>query len=387
MAIKEIIDGILPEVIALRHELHANPEIALKEKDTRERIRVFLGDNFRYMPPLMRTDLIAELPGREDGECIALRADMDALPMEEQTGLPWASCNSGRMHACGHDGHMAILAGTARLMAESGVLPRRTVRFVFQPGEEVVGAGRELAALGAYTGARSAYALHGWPGLPLGTIGLKEGPAFGASHNFKAVFQGQGAHGAYPEKGMNPLPAAARALSKLQELHQEVFKTHGEVVSPCALNGGSAANVIPDEAFLLGTVRYIQPERGELLEKFIRKIFSESVAGTSISLELKYDATYDIPVVNEASRCEIIRQAAMGSKNDSTVLRIIEEETVERASEDFAFALARVPGCLYKLGLGEVAPALHSAGFDFPDDAIASGILMMTRLAMGEGEG
>jgi amidohydrolase len=277
------------------------------------------------------------------------------------------------MHACGHDGHMAILAAAARLLADNGIVPRRTVRFVFQPGEEVVGAGRQLAALGAYDGTLSAYALHGWPGLPLGSVGVKNGEFFGASHNFRAVFRGKGVHGAYPEKGENPLPAAARALLKLQELHEGVFGEFGEVVSPCALNGGSAANVIPGEAEILGTVRYLDPARGQYLEKSIREILSGS--------DLKYDTVYDTPVVNNPGRTDVVRRAA-----GTAGLEIIEEETVERGSEDFAFALRQVPGCLYKLGLGEQMPALHSPDFDFPDEALAPGILMMTRLAIGEEE-
>lgn len=377
MLFEEMLERILPAATNLRRELHSNPEIALEERETRKRLKAFLGAGFQYRTPLLETDLIAELPGRVAGPCIALRADMDALPMNEQSGRDWASSNPGRMHACGHDGHMAILASTARLLSENGIVPERTVRFVFQPGEEVVGAGRELAALGAYDGALSAYALHGWPGLPLSSIGVKDGDFFGASHTFRALFRGQGVHGAYPERGNNPLPAAARAVLKLQNLHEQVFRDFGEVVSPCALNGGSAANVIPDEASILGTVRYLDPERGRILEETIREILSES--------ELVYETIYDLPVINDGSRCDVVRRVAAKAR-DSGGLELIEEEIVERGSEDFAFALERVPGCLFKLGLGEDMPSLHSPGFDFPDEALAAGILMMTRLAMGEEE-
>lgn len=376
------IAGFLPEAIALRHDLHDHPEIALNERETRKRLRSFLGDEFRYLEPLLETDLIAEWPGRDESECIALRADMDALPTDDER------FQYGAMHACGHDGHMAILAAAARLLADNRIVPQRTIRFVFQPGEEVVGAGRELAALGAYRGARSVYALHGWPGLPLGSVALKEGAYFGASHHFRALFRGRGGHGAYPEKGLNPLPPAARALLMLQKLHDEVFESHGEVVGACALNGGSASNVIPDEARLLGTVRYLEPERGESLETSIRDIFANSVKDTSIELELDYEKTYDLPVINNPSRCDIVRRAAKGGGQGSDMSRIavIEEDSVERGSEDFAFALAKVPGCLFKLGLGEGMPPLHSTGFDFPDEALAPGILMMICLALGEGE-
>lgn len=381
-SMETLIADILPAALALRHELHANPETALKEKETRKRLRSFLGDAFSYLEPLMGTDLIAEWPGRETGECIALRADMDALPTDEDPGA---------MHACGHDGHMAILAAAARVLADNGIVPKRTVRFVFQPGEEVEGAGRELAALGAYRGAGSAYALHGWPGLPIGSIALKDGPYLGASHHYRALFRGRGGHGAYPEKGLNPLPAASRALLMLQKLHEEVFESRGEVVNTCALNGGSAANVIPDEAILLGTVRYLEPERGEILEKSIRDIFADSVKDTSIELELDYDKTYDLPVINNPSRCDVVRRTAAGTGyggqgGDSRRITVIEEDIVERGSEDFAFALEKVPGCLFKLGIGEEALPLHSRGFDFPDEALETGIRMMVRLALGEGE-
>jgi amidohydrolase len=383
-----LVDGVLPGVITLRHEIHAHPETALAEFETRENLKSFLGGGFVYREALLGTDLIFEIPARGPGPgsagfgCITLRADMDALPLTEETRLPWASVVPGRMHACGHDGHMAVLAGTARVLETLRDQLPRTVRFVFQPGEEVVGAGRELADLGAYDGAGSAYALHGWPGLPLGAVALKEGAYFGASHNFHAVIRGLGGHGAYPELAVNPLPAAAGALLDLEALHNEVFSSRGEVVSGCSINGGSAANVIPDVVIVRGTVRYLDPKRGEELEESVRSIFRRRTGADGIRVDMEYNKTYDVPVNNDPDCCRRVRRAAAAGNPEITV---VEETVVERGSEDFAFALRKVPGCLFKLGLGDSVSALHSSTFDFPDNALRTGILMMVRLALGAG--
>lgn len=374
------VESILSRAAELRHAIHINPEIALEEHETRSRIRAFLGDNFRYRDPLLGTDLIAEIPGQDDEGCIAIRADMDALLIQESTGLPWSSGISGKMHACGHDGHMAIAAATARMLSDRNLVPPVTVRFIFQPGEEVVAAGRDLAAKGAYTGARAAYALHGWPGVPLGSIALKEGPYFGASHHFHAVFRGRGTHGAYPERGINPLPAASRAVLDLQELHETISRERGEVVSACSLNSGSAANVIPGESHLLGTVRFLEAGRGDILENTVRHILQTSVEGTGLTLDLDYDRAYEVPLVNSPAACDAIRRAA--EESGGSRIPVIEENTVERGSEDFAFALKKVSGALFKLGLGNDVAPLHSDMFDFPDRALETGIRMMGRLAV-----
>lgn len=390
------VEIVLSRAVDFRHALHSAPETALEEYGTRSLLREYLGDGFRYKEPLLGTDLIAELPGRDDGACIALRADMDALSLTEETGRDWASRNPGKMHACGHDGHMAILASTALMLKEYNLIPPFTVRFVFQPGEEVVGAGRELTARGAYSGAKAAFALHGWPDVPLGAIALKEGIFFGASHNFSALFRGRGGHGAYPERSLNPLPAAAEALLGLKAFGDSLDYSLGEVVSVCSLQGGFAANVIPQEARLLGTVRYRDVSRSGTLEKEVRRILTKAAEEGALSVELDYDRAYEVPVVNHPDGCAAIRRAASGPSFSgkesrsvfsdllSRAIPVIEETDIERGSEDFAYALDTVPGALFKLGLGRVA-SLHSPRFDFPDEALGYGIAMMGRLAMNGG--
>ncbi len=409
------VEAVLGRAAEFRHALHAAPETALEEQETRNLLLEYLGEGFRYKEPLLGTDLIVEWPGRDDSVCIALRADMDALALEEETGRSWSSRNPGKMHACGHDGHMAILASAALMLKENKCLPPVTVRFVFQPGEEVVGAGRTLAARGAYSGARAAFALHGWPDVPLGSIAFREGIFFGASHHFSALFRGKGGHGAHPERSKNPLPVAAEALLKLNALGDSLDYRMGEVVSVCSLQGGRASNVIPEAARLMGTVRYREACRGEALEKEVRRIITEAAEKGGISADLDYDRAYEVPVVNHPSGCAALKRAAAGSHiaapltcgssetgspaaySSHSDLResvgcslsfrpipVIETTEIERGSEDFAYALELVPGALFKLGLGDVAP-LHSPHFDFPDEALGFGIAMMGRLAMNGG--
>ena len=246
---EQAVQSIIPDTVDLRHSLHMRPEIALNEHNTRKRLQAFFGDRFPERPPLLETDLIFEIPGVNRKRIIAFRADMDALPITETSGVSWCSVNSGFAHSCGHDGHMAILAATARIIADSGQAPPCSLRFIFQPGEEVVAAGRDLADAGAYTDVHAAYALHGWPLLPLGSVSVTDGVAFAASHHFTATFIGKGGHGAYPEKCINPLTARRRILHGAQQFpFEQVSKEHGEVVSCGCITGGSGTNVIPDRA-------------------------------------------------------------------------------------------------------------------------------------------
>ena len=256
------IAAILPDMVALRHALHRVPEPALQEEQTRAVILAALPRRgLRIQAPLLGTDLIADL-GAAGKHRIALRADIDALPISEETGLPYRSVHAGFMHACGHDGHTAMLVGAALILYHHywAELPRR-VRFIWQPGEEVRAAGRELVRLGACDGVDEVYAMHAWSGLPAGAISSGAGAIFAAASFFTIRVVGVGCHGAQPERGKNPIPIAARLVSRLAEEHRRLHAREGAVISVCTFSAGAAGNVIPDDG---GVARHrALPARGD----------------------------------------------------------------------------------------------------------------------------
>ncbi len=363
------IDAWLPEITELRHALHREPELALQETQTRAKLHAALvGERLDFRAPLLGTDLIAETGA--GSRCIALRADIDAIPVLEQTGLPYASINTGIMHACGHDGHMAMLVGAAKVLARlADALPQR-VRFIFQPGEEVRAAGRDLVARGACDGVDEVYAVHGWAGLPLGAVGSRVGPLLAAASFFDITLIGQGCHGAQPERGNNPIPIAAALVRRLLDEHRRLNQRDGSVISVTAFNAGSNGNVIPDRARLQGTCRYLRPEMADEMESVIRTA-SESVAA---AVELTYTRSYELPVMNTEAGVAKIRRAAGD--------QYIELPAPSMGAEDFAYYLPGREGAMFLLGQGEDACSLHTSTFDFNDATLAAGIRMYCLLAL-----
>jgi len=377
-SVREKVAPLLEEAVRLRHELHRIPELAMEEHRTREAVLSALaGLPLRIREPLLGTDIVAELDAGCD-ETVCLRADMDALPLVEATGVPYASESRGRMHACGHDGHMAILVGCAKLLCQFREQLPRNVRFVFQPGEEVRCAGRDLVAQGCCDGTSSAFALHGWGGLPVGHVATKPGILMAAGGFFSIRLRGRGCHGAMPEAGNNPIPVAGAAAMALAELHREVNRECGAVISVCSVHGGQGSNVIPEEVMMLGTVRYLERPQIDALELRIAATVESAAAGTGVSVAFDLERTYDQPVVN--GQVSFDRLAALaGEALPRGAFSVMERPSM--GNEDFAYYLEGREGLMFRLGLGEDQAPLHSPGFDFNDEAIGSGILMMCLLA------
>ena len=377
--IKTTIKNILPVTQAIRHQLHSEPEIGLDTFTTRERIMTSLcHTKLVFQPPLMQTDLIGELKGNNP-QTICLRADMDALPVSEQTNVAYHSKRPGSMHACGHDGHSAILIGTAlTLDALAENLPLN-VRFIFQPGEEMVCGGKTLVQLGACQGAAAAFALHGWPGLPVGQIYAREGPLFAAGGYFKIQVTGKGCHGAQPELGHNPIPVAATVIHKLEQLQQQIYDVDGSILSVCLVQSGHSANIIPDNSLIQGTTRYLSEAAGLKIEQGIRKLVTETNDDNDVKVSLEYENRYSLPVLNTQVGFNLIQKLAKGYF-PPTAWREMEQPSM--VNEDFAFYLEGREGAMFLLGLGEDSPPLHSPQFDFNDQALENGILMMTLLAL-----
>ncbi len=373
------IKDILSLVRSIRRSIHSEPEIALKEHKTRKKIADALSDtSLTVWEPLLGTDLVGELKGNGN-ETVLLRADMDALPIREETGVPYCSTVPGMMHACGHDGHIAILIGTVLVLDALKEYLNASVRFVFQPAEELTCAGADLVRLGVCDGVEAVFALHCWPGLAMGSVSTRAGPAFAAADHFRIEFTGKGCHGAMPETGNNPITPAARLASELDEMHRRENAADGSVISVCTLHAGDSSNVIPDKSVLRGTMRYLSKERGDELEGRITLLAKRIAAGSGIEVDVVHERKYALPVINSHRGYALVRDLATEHLGTE---RFVELEKPSMGAEDFAFYLDGRDGAMFRLGVGEERPRLHTCKFDFNDDALETGILMLSLIAL-----
>jgi amidohydrolase len=372
--VPELVDRILPEITGLRHRLHQAPELALQEHQTAALVReTLVAMGLPPRPPLLGTDVVAVLEGAHPGPNVTVRADMDALPLQEKTGVPYRSRHDGCMHACGHDGHTAMLLGSARVLRELKQELRGSVRFVFQPGEEVVAAGRDLVAKGVLLDPTPAavFALHAWPGLPAGAICSRPGPMMAAAEFFTIVIHGKGAHGSKPDQSVDPILTAARVIEALQSVvARHVSPLESAVVSICRIAAGTNGNVIPDDAVLEGTSRSLTLEVGQQLPRLMDRLIKGACDGMGATYEFRRSDSY-IATVNHPG------MVALGRRVAETMLgkaQWLDLEQPSMGGEDFAYYIRDYPGALFFLGMGEACAPLHSPQFDFNDDTLRNGI-------------
>jgi len=380
------IEDILPEVIAFRRDLHANPELSGAEFETALKVREKLTGlaGIKVSPPLMETDVVAVLNPDRDGPCIALRAEMDALPIDEKTSVPYKSKVPGVMHACGHDGHTAILLGTAMALSQTADELPGKVKFIFQPDEEDTGGAKVLVEEGVLENPKvdAIAALHGWPEARLGTILTRTGSMMAASSPFEITVCGRGTHGAYPNRGIDPIVAAAHIITALQSIvARTVDPLEPAVVTVGQISAGAACNVIPSECTMKGTLRYIQDEAGEHLRRQVTQIVENTARALGAKAEVRIEEGYP-PVVNDTGITELIAQVAhdlFGEYKDKTNLPF------SMGVEDFAYYAQQVPASIFRLGIRpdnmDTYPGLHSPQFDFNDEAIPVGIRMFCEIA------
>jgi amidohydrolase len=382
----------LPRLVSIRRDLHMHPEVGYEEVRTAGVVARELADaGVRHVTGMAGgTGILAHLPAPA-GECVALRADMDALPIHEQApGRAHASRTPGRMHACGHDGHVAVMIGAARVLARlasEGALPR-PVTLVFQPAEEGGAGGKRMVEDGALDGSRlgprvaSIHALHGWPELPLGTVATRVGPIMAASDRFEITVDGAGAHAAWPHRAHDPVVCAAAIVTALQSIvARNVDPLDAAVVSVTVLEAGNAFNVIPGRASIKGTQRSLSESTRALVERRIAEV------AEGIALAHGCRATVDIrrnyPVtVNDASAVAEFERVARETLGDGRVHTLA---APVMGGEDFAFYGPHARSCYWALGLapgGAPYPPLHAPDFDFNDDAIATGVEVMCALAV-----
>ena len=391
-AIDGSIDAIIEDLIEIRHDIHTHPELGYNETRTSKLIQTFLDEaSIEYVDDLAKgTGVLAHIPGNAD-QAIALRADIDALPIIEENEFAWKSVHEGCMHACGHDGHTTILLGTAKVLstlAAEHELPN-PVSFVFQPAEEGGGGGREMVRDGCLDGSvlgppiKMMFGLHGWTQLPLNHVATRPGPMLAADIGVKITIRGVGGHAAFPQVGRDPILCAANVITSVQQLtSRNTCPLDSLVVSLTQVHGGTTHNIIPDEVVVSGTMRYLLPETGEMAKRRFTEI-AESIAlahGCTALVELKdgYPVTKNDPhAVDEFFRI---------AKETIDPSRSMPFENPVMGGEDFSYYCKEVPSCFFALGLlpegQESMPSLHQATFDFNDDAISTGIKMFCALAL-----
>ena len=381
---KDAIAQILPEVTALRHELHRFPEIRFQEEWTSERIAYELGQSGIAVERGYGggTGLVADIKGKSD-RIIALRADMDGLEILEETGLAYASEIPRCMHACGHDGHIAMLCGAAKILAQHAADMDCTARLIFQPGEELGMGGRIMVEEGVLDGVETVFGMHGWPSIPLGKVGLKMGIAMAGADWFHITIKGQGCHGANPASGVDPIRVAAHiVVALLNIVDRELEQNEPAVVSVGSIHGGTTNNTIPEIVEIAGSARTLSAPAREKVCAAINRIVIETAEAFYATATVTSDENAYVPLYNDPVAAAFARQAIDDGLGAGKMLDI---ETPSLASEDFAFYLQQVPGALLWLGTQSSAGkmrSLHSPHFDFNDDALAIGISVWLSLVM-----
>ncbi len=365
------------EIIAWRRDFHMHPELKYEEERTSKIVEEHLRE-WGYSIKRVGTGIIADIG---DGKkTIALRADMDALPVQEENDVPYKSRVPGKMHACGHDAHTAMLLGAAKIIAEHKEELNGRVRLIFQPAEEGGNGALRMIKGGALEGVDAIFGFHVWRDLPSGLIGIREGPFLAGAGIFNGRIIGNGGHGASPHETVDPIPIMAEAILALQTIvSRNVPPIESGVVSVTSVHGGTAFNIIPEEVEFRGTIRFFKPEIGELIQRRMREILEGVTKAHGAKYELEVEELTP-PTVNSPEMADFARKVAR-----KYGLRYGEVPPTMGA-EDFSFYLQRVPGAFLALGIyneekGIVHPH-HHPKFDVDEDVLYLGTAMEVALAL-----
>ncbi|WHY89256.1 M20 family metallopeptidase [Neobacillus cucumis] len=381
--INEKVDQLFPRLMEMRRHLHMYPELSNQEFNTTKQINDWLTEfKIQQIPLSLQTGTAAEIIGKTLGPTVAIRADIDALPIFEEANVPFRSKIDGISHMCGHDVHTTIALGAGIILQEISDLLPGNVRILFQPAEESEGGAESMIQQGLLNEVKSIIGLHNVPELPVGKIGVKEGFLMASVDDFTITIQGKGGHAALPEKTIDPIVIGSAVVSQLQTIvSRTISAKESAVVTIGSFQAGSTNNVIPDKAILKGTVRTSNEE----VRKKIYDVFTKTVTNTVAALggEVEIDYQFLLPAVyNDASIAEIVRSAAVsvvGSKNT-----VIAEPTM--GGEDFSFYQKEVPGCYVWLGSGNEEKGIqygwHHPKFMVDEEAIKIGVHLMVRSAL-----
>ncbi len=377
------IDSLAPTLTDIRRDIHKHPELGFEELRTQRLIKSWL-TQLGYAPrECARTGLVADLRPESlgHGRTIALRADIDCLPMTERTELDWRSIHDGRAHKCGHDGHTAILLGTAAVLARYREQISGNVRLLFQPAEEGVdgGGAKVMIAEGALEGVDEIYGLHNWPGYPRGELRVVSGPIMAQVHLFEITVRGKGGHGSQPQDCRDPIVAGAALVGALQTVVSRGLGAFGgAVVSVCSFEAGTTNNVLPEVARMTGTIRSYSEAVTERVVARVREVAKGVGATYGVAVDLALETSYPI-LVNHPDCVAAVQRVAHGVDS----LEVSDADLPMAGGEDFAYFAAEVPGAYFFLGAGregEQTPGCHHPDFDFDDELIPIGMQMFLGL-------
>ncbi|HWW04087.1 M20 aminoacylase family protein [Collimonas sp.] len=388
-----LIDPIIAfqaELQAIRRDLHAHPELNYEEQRTSDVVARKLTE---WRIPIVRgmgvTGVVGIVKNGNSDRAIGLRADMDALPMQELNTFPHASQHQGKMHACGHDGHTAMLLGAAHHLAQHRNFDG-TVYLIFQPAEEGGGGAQRMIDDGLFEKypMEAVFGMHNWPGMPAGSFGVTPGPMMASSNEFEVIVKGKGSHAAQPHKSVDPVMVAVQIAQSWQTIvSRNINPNDPAVLSVTQIHSGSATNVIPDEATLIGTVRTFSVAVLDVIEARMREIAQHTGAAFGADVEFKFHRNYP-PLVNHAKETAFVVEVLQAMVGNSNVNPQVEPTM---GAEDFAFMLQNKPGCYVFIGNGEgshrdgghgLGPCnLHNASYDFNDDLLPIGASYWVNLA------
>jgi amidohydrolase len=369
------------EITAWRHDLHAHPELLYEVQRTAasvaDKLKAFGCDE--VVPGIGRTGVVGIIHGRKgkSGKVIGLRADMDALPIEEETGLPYKSTVPGKMHACGHDGHTAMLLGAARYLTETRNFAGTAV-VIFQPAEEGGAGGKAMVDDGMMErfGINEVYGMHNYPGMPLGSFGLRAGPLMAAADHFSIDIEGVGGHAARPNKAIDTVLVGAQIINNLQSIvSRNVDPLESAVISVCVFQAGTTDNVIPQTAKLRGTARSLEPAVRDLIEKRMHEVVEGTAKLLGAKAKLNYRRGYPV-LKNHAAQTDfaasVASEVAGPDKVDTSLAPVM-------GAEDFSFMLNARPGAFIFIGNGDSA-GLHHPAYNFNDEVIPLGTSYWVKL-------
>ena len=382
-SIRASILALQAQLVEWRRSIHRKPELGFEETITADFISRKLQEwQIPHQTEIAKTGIVATIEGKRPGKVLAIRADMDALPIQEANQVPYRSLHDGKMHACGHDGHVAIALGTAYYLSQHPETISGTVKIIFQPAEEGPGGAKPMIEAGVLKNpdVDAIIGLHIWNNLPLGTIGVRSGALMAAVECFRCTISGKGGHGAMPDQTIDSIVVASQIVNALQTIvARNVNPLDSAVVTVGTLHGGTALNVIADSTSMSGTVRYFNPQ----LEQFIGERIEAIIAGVCQS----HGATYDLdywqlypPTINHPEIAELIRTIA--NEVVETPLGVV-PECQTMGGEDMSFFLQQVPGCYFFLGSAnpdrDLAYPHHHPRFDFDETVLSMGVEIFVR--------
>jgi len=379
------LDDLGQELLEIRHDIHRHPELAFDEHRTSDVVADKLASwGIEVHRGLARTGVVGTLRAGSSNRAIALRADMDALPIHEANQFEHRSENDGLMHACGHDGHTTMLLGAAKLLAQE----RRfdgVVHFIFQPAEENEGGGRVMIEEGLFDlfPAEQVYGMHNMPGIPAGSFAMRTGPIMAAFDSFDITLRGKGTHAAMPHLGIDPMPVAAEVVTALQTIvSRSVNPLENAVLSVTQFHGGDAYNVIPEQVKLAGCTRSFLPHVQDQIEQTMGRVISGIAAAHGATFDFDYRRGYP-PTINTDDG---VAAAAAAAADVVGIDNVNTETPPLMGSEDFAFMLQERPGSYIFIGNGdgEGSCMVHNPGYDFNDQIALTGVQYWTRLVERE---